>query len=264
MEIGGSRLKNASQGFLLAWQFFSFVPIKKQFDMNKSSITWMYASLPLIGLVIGSLLSGGAYVLMSYSDISDLLLSILLVVGMVIFTGGLHLDGFIDMCDAFFSYGDKEKRLQVLDDPRTGAFGVLGIVSLLLLKLGFVYEALVQGQLAMLVYIVMIPYIARIGMLVYFVTMNTSKQTGLAAYFKAQVVTKQLVIYSAVLFTLLSAALLYTGIYSFFILVALMFAVVVIYRKWSYRNFGGMSGDLLGALGEILEVMLWLTALLCI
>lgn len=102
MEIGGSRLKNASQGFLLAWQFFSFVPIKKQFDMNKSSITWMYASLPLIGLAIGSLLSGGAYVLMSYSDISDLLLSILLVVGMVIFTGGLHLDGFIDMCDAFF------------------------------------------------------------------------------------------------------------------------------------------------------------------
>ncbi|MCH7321117.1 adenosylcobinamide-GDP ribazoletransferase [Solibacillus sp. MA9] len=259
-----SRLKNASQGFLLAWQFFSFIPIKKQLDMNKSSITWMYASLPLVGLVIGAMISCGAYLLVSYSDISNLLLSILLVIGMVIFTGGLHLDGFIDMCDAFFSYGDKDKRLQVLDDPRTGAFGVLGIVSLLLLKLGFVYETLAQGQLGMLVYIVIIPYIARIGMLVYFVTMNTSKKTGLAAYFKEQVVRKQLIIYSAVLFTLMSAALIYTGIYSFFILVAIMLAVVVIYRKWSYRNFGGMSGDLLGALGESLEVVLWLTALLCI
>ena len=257
-------MKNAGIGFLLAWQFFSFVPIKKQLDMNKSSITWMYTSLPLVGLIIGAILSGGAYLLVSFSDISILLLSILLVVGMIIFTGGLHLDGFIDMCDAFFSYGDKEKRLQVLDDPRTGAFGVLGVMSLLLLKLGFVYEALEQGQLEMLLYIAIIPYIARAGMLVYFVSMNTSKQTGLAAYFKEEVIPKQLIMTSIVIFVLLSALAIFTGLYSVFIFVAVMIVVVLFYRKWSYRNFGGMSGDLLGALGESLEVVLWLTALLCI
>lgn len=257
-------MKNARNGFLLAWQFFSFVPIKKQIDMNKSSITWMYASLPLVGLIIGAILGGCAYYLATYSDISHLLLAILLVVGMIIFTGGLHLDGFIDLCDAFFSYGDRTKRLQVLDDPRTGAFGVLGVMTLLLLKLGFIYEMLSQDETDLLLFIAIIPYIARVGMLVYFVSMNTSKQTGLAAYFKGEVCSKQLVITSSIIFALLSTGIIIIGMYHVFILVAVMLAIVLFYRKWSYHHFGGMSGDLLGALGEGLEVMLWLTVLLCI
>lgn len=224
----------------------------------------MYASLPLVGLIIGAILSSCAYLLMSYSDISSLLMAILLVVGMIVFTGGLHLDGFIDMCDAFFSYGDKEKRLQVLDDPRTGAFGVLGVVSILMLKFGFIYEALEQGRFEVLVFIAAIPYIARVGMLVYFVTMNTSKKTGLAAYFKGQVMAKQLIVMNVVVLALLSAGAVYVGLYSFFILVAVMLGIIALYRSWSYRNFGGMSGDLLGALGESLEVVLWLVVLLCI
>lgn len=224
----------------------------------------MYASLPLVGLIIGAILSSCAYLLMSYSDISSLLMAILLVVGMIVFTGGLHLDGFIDMCDAFFSYGDKEKRLQVLDDPRTGAFGVLGVVSILMLKFGFIYEALEQGRFEVLVFIAAIPYIARVGMLVYFVTMNTSKKTGLAAYFKGQVMAKQLIVMNVVVLALLSAGAVYVGLYSFFILVAVMLGIIALYRRWSYRNFGGMSGDLLGALGESLEVVLWLVVLLCI
>lgn len=259
-----SKLKNAVTGLLLAWQFFSFVPIKKQLDMNNRSITWMYASLPLVGLIIGAILSGCAYLLLSYSELSNVLVAILIIVGMIVFTGGLHVDGFIDVCDAFFSYGDKEKRLKVLDDPRTGAFGVLGVVVLILLKFGFIYEALAQGRFEMLVFIAAVPYIARVGMLAYFVSMNTSKQTGLATYFKGQVITRQLILTSVVIFALLSAGALYTGLYSFFILVTVMLFVVVLYRNWSYRNFGGMSGDLLGAIGESLEVVLWLVVLLCI
>lgn len=224
----------------------------------------MYASLPLVGLLIGALLSVGAYLLTSYSNISNILLAILLLVGMIILTGGLHLDGFIDMSDAFFSYGDQEKRLQVLEDPRTGAFGVLGIVSLLLLKLGFIYEMLAREHWISLVCIAIIPYLARVGMLLYFVSMKTSKKTGLAAYFKGQVLARPLVFSSVIILVFISAVMIYIGLYQLFILITVMVVAVLIYRKWSYRNFGGMSGDLLGALVESLEVVLWLTALLCI
>lgn len=257
-------MKNAGTGFLLAWQFFSFVPIKKQLDMNNKTVTWMYVSLPLVGLIMGAMLSGGLYILLTYTEVSNGLLAILLVVGMIIFTGGLHLDGFIDMCDAFFSYGDQKKRLQVLDDPRTGAFGVLGVVVLILLKLGFIYEVLTQGQQEIAVFVAVIPFLARIGMLGYFVSMHTSKQTGLAAYFKGQVIAKQLVFTSLLMLFIVSAAAIYLGLLSFFFLIAVMGVSVFLYRKWSNRHFGGMSGDLLGALGEILEVVLWLTLLLCI
>ena len=62
----------------------------------------------------------------------------------------------------------------------------------MMLKFGFVYEALEQGRFEILVFIAAVPYVARVGMLVYFVSMKTSKQTGLAFYFKGQVITKLL------------------------------------------------------------------------
>ena len=251
-------------GFLLAWQFFSAIPVKKELDMNAKSVTWMYAFLPVIALMMGAVLSGGVYLLSSYSDISSLLTAILLVVGMIVFTGGLHLDGWIDMSDAFFSYGDKEKRVAILDDPRTGAFGVISVVCLILLKVGFIFEALEKGNLAIIPFIIFIPFLARIGMLVYFLTMQTSKQTGLAAYFKGIIVAKQLAIIVGVFCVIACASWFYFGFMNLFILLVIMLIGVFFYRKWSNKHFGGMSGDLLGGLGEGLEGVLWLVALLCI
>lgn len=257
-------MKNSGTGFFLAWQFFSAIPVKKQLDMNAKSVTWMYAFLPVLGLLMGTLLSGGAYLLWSYSDISNLLISILLVVGMIVLTGGLHLDGWIDMSDAFFSYGDKDKRVAILDDPRTGAFGVISVFCLLLLKVGFIYEALQQGHFEIIPFIMFIPFLARVGMLVYFLTMPTAKQTGLAAYFKGIVLQKTLWTILSV-FTLIAIAVwIYFERIHIVILVIVLLLAVYLYRKWSKKHFGGMSGDLLGALGEGLEVLLWLVVLFCI
>lgn len=257
-------MKNSFTGFLLAWQFFSAIPIKKQLDMNAKSVTWMYAFLPIIGLLIGSMISGGVFVITSYSGISSLLLSILIVIMFIILTGGLHLDGWIDMSDAFFSYGEKEKRLEILDDPRTGAFGVISVFCLLLLKVGVIYEMLLKGHVEIIPFIIFIPFIARLGMLVYFLTMQTAKQTGLAAYFKSIIISKKLMLIISVFSIALVAIWIYFSMYSLFILVIVMLLSIFFYRKWSIRHFGGMSGDLLGALGEGLEVVLWLTVLLCI
>lgn len=256
-----TKLKNSGIGFLLAWQFFSAIPVKKQLDMNSKSVTWMYAYLPIIGLLMGAILSGAAYVLWTYAEVSSLLLAILLAIGMILLTGGLHLDGWIDMSDAFFSYGDKEKRVAILDDPRTGAFGVISVVSLLLLKIGLIYEAIEKGQVAIIPYLIFIPFIARTGMLLYFLTMKTSKQTGLAAYFKDVVVAKQLWLIVSMMVLIAMSSWVYSGLLPMYVLSIVMIGVVFFYRRWSMKHFGGMSGDLLGALGEGLEAVLWLVVL---
>ncbi|MGN7476578.1 adenosylcobinamide-GDP ribazoletransferase [Solibacillus silvestris] len=257
-------MKNSITGFLLAWQFFSAVPIKKQLDMNAKSVTWMYAFLPIIGLFIGAIIGSAVFALAGFSDISSLLLAILIVVGFILLTGGLHLDGWIDMSDAFFSYGEKEKRLGILDDPRTGAFGVISVFCLLLLKIGFIYEFLLKGHSAIIPCLIFIPLIARTGMLIYFLTMQTAKQTGLAAYFKSMVNSKKLAVLLGLLCGALFAIWFYIGAYSLYVLFFTMLVIVALYRNWSRKHFGGVTGDLLGALGEGLEVVLWLTALLCI
>lgn len=257
-------MKNSWSGFLLAWQFFSAVPIKKQLDMNAKSVTWMYGFLPIVGLLMGSIISSGVFILSRYSEISDLLLAILIVIGMIVLTGGLHLDGWIDMSDAFFSYGEKEKRLEILDDPRTGAFGVISVFCLLVLKIGVIYEMLLFGQLAIVQFLIFIPFIARMGMLLYFVTMQPAKEKGLAAYFKGIVIQNKLAVLIGVQSILAFVFWFYVGVFSLFILVVIMLIAVSIYRNWSKKHFGGVTGDLLGALGEGLEVVLWLTILLCI
>ncbi|MCM3722012.1 adenosylcobinamide-GDP ribazoletransferase [Solibacillus isronensis] len=257
-------MKNSWSGFLLAWQFFSAVPIKKQLDMNSKSVTWMYGFLPIVGLLIGAIISSGVLILSRYSEISELLLAILIVIGLIVLTGGLHLDGWIDMSDAFFSYGEKEKRLEILDDPRTGAFGVISVFCLLVLKIGVIYEMLLHGQLAIVPFLIFIPFIARMGMLLYFVTMQPAKEKGLAAYFKGIVIQNKLAVLIGVQSILAFVCWFYIGVFSLFILVVVMLFAVFIYRNWSKKHFGGVTGDLLGALGEGLEVVLWLTILLCI
>lgn len=257
-------MKNSFNGFLLAWQFFSVVPINKQLDMNAKSVTWMYAFLPIVGLLIGSIISGGVFVLTNYSDVSSLLLAILIVIMFIILTGGLHLDGWIDMSDAFFSYGEKEKRLEILDDPRTGAFGVISVFCLLLLKVGVIYEMLLNGHEEIIPFIIFIPFIARLGMLIYFLKMNTAKQTGLAAYFKSIIIPRKLMLIISVFSIAFFGVWIYFSMYSLFVLVIVTLLSIFFYRKWSQKHFGGMSGDLLGALGEGLEVVLWLTVLLYI
>lgn len=256
-------MKNSWNGFLLAWQFFSAVPIKKQLDMNAKSVTWMYGFLPIVGLLIGSIISSGVFILSRYSEISNLLLAILIVIGLIVLTGGLHLDGWIDMSDAFFSYGEKEKRLVILDDPRTGAFGVISVFCLLVLKIGVIYEMLSHGQLSIVPFLIFIPFLARTGMLLYFLSLQPAKEKGLAAYFKGLVIQKKLAVLIVIQSIIAFVCWFYIGI-SLFILFFVMLIAVVIYRNWSKKHFGGVTGDLLGALGEGLEVVLWLTILLCI
>lgn len=257
-------MKNSWSGFLLAWQFFSAVPIKKQLDMNAKSVTWMYGFLPIVGLLIGSIISSGVFILSRYSEISELLLSILIVIGLIVLTGGLHLDGWIDMSDAFFSYGEKEKRLAILDDPRTGAFGVISVFCLLILKIGVIYEMLLHGQLTIVPFLIFIPFLARTGMLVYFLSLQPAKEKGLAAYFKRLVIHRKLAVLMGLQSIIAFVCWFYIGVFSLFILFSVMLIAVVVYRNWSKKHFGGVTGDLLGALGEGLEVVLWLTILLCI
>jgi adenosylcobinamide-GDP ribazoletransferase len=52
----------------------------------------------------------------------------------VALTGALHLDGLADCCDGLFLAASRERRLEVMADPHTGAFGVIGLVLILLLK----------------------------------------------------------------------------------------------------------------------------------
>lgn len=250
-------LKNNLIGFLLSFQFFSSLPIRKQLPMNSQTVTTMYIMLPILGILMGCSLNIMHLVDEQFLQVSDLLFAILVVVAGIVMTGGLHLDGWIDMGDAYFSYQGQDKRLEILEDSRVGAFGAICLVVLLLLKIGFIFELLQNETRNISFYFLAIPFLSRLALLVYFATTDTVKDSGLAAYFKSSVnptkVLSAIIIY-ILLFTLLTY--LMVGLNAIF-LIGCMLLFVFLYRKWTIRNFGGMTGDLLGALNEGTEVFLW-------
>ena len=73
---------------------------------------------------------------------NHLLESALLVVFLAVMTRGLHLDGFMDSCDALFGSFDRARRLEIMRDPHVGAFAVVGVVCLLIIKCAAVAGAL--------------------------------------------------------------------------------------------------------------------------
>src|SRR5690606_5310276 len=64
----------------------------------------------------------------------DMLRGVLVVALWAVLTGGLHLDGLADCCDALPAAVSRERRLEILRDPRIGAFGATGPFLFLLLK----------------------------------------------------------------------------------------------------------------------------------
>ncbi|BDH62221.1 adenosylcobinamide-GDP ribazoletransferase [Lysinibacillus sp. PLM2] len=249
-------MKNIIVSLLLSFQFFTSIPIRKHFTMNQKTVTGMFICLPIISLFMG--MSNGVLFFLNneYFQFSPLLLAIILVIAGIVMSGGLHLDGWIDMCDAYFSYQDQKKRLEILSDPRVGAFGAIGLVVLLLLKIGFYYEVL-TSDVNHTLFLVLIPFISRIAMLLYFLTMQTAKTEGLATYFKTNVIHKHIFISIVIYIIFIFGVAIYINSFVILLLIVLVFLYYFFYRKWTKKNFGGMTGDLLGAIYESSETLLW-------
>ncbi|WP_144512038.1 adenosylcobinamide-GDP ribazoletransferase [Bacillus sp. FJAT-22090] len=242
---------------LLALQFFTIIPVNKNLPMEKRAITGMYNIFPWVGVGIGAIAC-----LVLYFEWSTLMTGFSIVLLGVVLSGGLHMDGFIDTADAFFSYKDQSKRFEILDDPRVGAFGVMAVVFLAIGKVIIVSEVLSKESFHW-IFVLLIPFFSRTTLCLLFALTNSAKTSGLAYFFK-QKTHANIVMIVAVCHFFIGIGVL--GWMTNWMLAVTVSVVVVgficLFRGWVLRNFGGITGDLLGASVEVSEVVLWLTLLL--
>ncbi|WJY26545.1 MULTISPECIES: adenosylcobinamide-GDP ribazoletransferase [Sporosarcina] len=248
-------------GLLLALQFFTSLPVRRELPMDRRTVTVMYGALPWVGALIGILMLG-IHAAGAYAGFSPLLTAALMLAAGVILTGGLHLDGVADTCDAFFSYQDRKRRHEILGDPRIGAFGVLGLLVLVLLKFAVLYEW-AAAHADSWGWVIIIPFLSRSAMAVYFVITEPAKETGIAHFFRSRLNSSVLAGWTA---GCLGAAVVLCGRYTGTVMLPLALAAVIagavlLFRFWSRRHFGGVTGDLCGAFIEGMEVLLWITVL---
>lgn len=96
-------------------------------ELEEKDMRYVMGFFPLAGLVIGAVIYGWVYIsgLLNVPDISR---TLVLVVIPVLITGGIHIDGYMDTSDALNSYGDREKKLDILKDSHIGAFAVIRLL----------------------------------------------------------------------------------------------------------------------------------------
>ena len=241
---------------------------------------------PFVGLLLGAILVVSELLLLllfglpergwagytsltaaTFSDFSPsrLLWAALIVTGLIALTRALHLDGFMDSCDALLGGFDRERRLAIMRDPNVGAFAVIGVVCLLLIKVAAIGD-LPPAWLPPLgsdrmIILLLFPCLSRWAMLLTMELYPYARQNGLGTAFFGgdgnRRVSRQLILGFA--FTLVvSVALAGTvGV----VLLAAACAVAWGIGAWATRLLGGVTGDIYGAVNEITEVAILLLAL---
>lgn len=237
--------------FFIALQFLTRLPVRIAYQPDETSVAHSLAYYPLIGLIIGGLLAGFAWTL---SGVPVLLSAGLLLVVWVLVTGGLHIDGLADSMDAWAGgFGDRERTLAIMKDPYCGPAGVTGIVLLLLLKFVALQAIIESGSLTVLL---LAPLLGRTVLLLLFITTPYVRENGLGAAIVSQLSRKLiLLIFIATLMTVF----LLVGIKSLW-LIAIMLLVFILSRILMMQRIGGMTGDVAGALVEVTEVAILVSA----
>src|SRR5258706_1053793 len=116
----------------IAFGLLTTLPIKLPEDWSVGDSGRASVWYPFVGLVIGML----TWLVWKVTTLffSPLVTGVITLVVWVLLTGGLHLDGLADCCDGLFASTSIERRLEIMKDPRMGAFGVIGLILVLFLK----------------------------------------------------------------------------------------------------------------------------------
>ncbi|WP_415770496.1 adenosylcobinamide-GDP ribazoletransferase [Pseudomonas sp. LB3P38] len=240
--------------FWIALQFLSSLPIRLPGMPAPQELGRSLLFYPLVGLLFGVILWAFNWLLFG----TPLLLhAALLLTVWVLLSGALHLDGLADSADAWLGgFGDRERTLTIMKDPRSGPIAVVTLVLVLLLKFAALL-ALIEQQHA--VVLIIIPLIGRSAMLGLFLTTPYVRAGGLGqalADHLPRLAGKQVLAVSALVCVLIAGL---SGVLAV-VLAALVFVWL---RQVMLRRLGGTTGDTAGALLEILEVAVLVGLAIC-
>lgn len=258
------RIRLFLTGILINLQFFTSIPIKTQFDLYPNQLKYALQAFPILGLLQGSIYAAFIYMLQNFTPFTDLINTLFLWLLLIILSGGIHLDGWMDTSDAYFSYKDPEKRLEIMKDPRVGAFGVLSLVVFLFTRFVILYELIQIVHGSIYLCILLIPFLGKMLLGVFLQKLPPARKEGMASFFQQG---KSNLLLPAYAFCLLFIGGLIAWFHTELIIVYLLLLVIVLLTglfiaKSITKNFNGMTGDTLGASSEGMELLLWLTLLL--
>jgi adenosylcobinamide-GDP ribazoletransferase len=232
--------------FLLALQFLTILPLKIK-DFNEKRIVVAMIFFPFVGLLLGALLAL-INMLLVILHLPASVISIILVVALIVITGGMHLDGLADTADAFLSGKPKEEMLKIMRDSHIGVMGVLSLISVILLKVGLFYSVGTSLKVSALILMCILSRWSALWMMFLF---PYARGEGKARVFMEGMSARILILstITAVFFAFLSWQI--KGILTLLIIAGCTY----LWGKIIGRKIKGITGDTLGAGIELSEIV---------
>ena len=240
------------KSLLVAFAMYTKIPVPTV-TWDGKSLKYVYLWFPVIGAIIGALMFGW-HALAVHFGVNSMLFAVVATVLPIIITGGIHIDGFIDTMDAISSYGDREKRLEIMKDPHVGAFGVIMCGMYLLLNAGIWAQVYDKPRFLLIALIGFAVSRTLAGLSV--IVLPPARDTGLARTFSDGAGKKPVATVLIVYLAALIAGLVWVSVPAGTGTVVFVALLVLWFKMMTKKTFGGITGDLAGYLLQCTELLI--------
>lgn len=237
--------------FLLALQFFTRIPVPASTPYSESALNASSRYFPLVGLIVGSLCA--AVICLALFALPLPVALLLSLLASLLITGGFHEDGLADFADGMGGGWEREKILTIMQDSRLGTFGALALI----MALGGKFLLLFSLPLHWLFLLLIAGHgVSRLNAVSMLLTESYARENGKAKPL-ATVMHP-----AAFLFAAVTAAVPFFFLPPIFMLALLpLLPLRLWFARWLRRWLGGFTGDCLGALQQLSELLFLLGAL---
>ena len=241
-------MKHLSNALNMAISMFTVIPLPK-YKWEEKSAKYIMRIYPVIGLIVG-LIWYGVYKVLKFLGCEIQLFSVLLMITPFILTGFIHLDGFMDVCDALLSRRPKEEKLRILKDSRVGAFSVIALLIIFFIEFSAFNSFLTKGINPIV--LIIIPVISR-AMAGYFMITKTSiGESYYGKLFKDGTGTRDRVILITIYILMVILGYFLGNKYIIMSLIIGISSFVLV--KKCEKELGGINGDVAGYILTVSEL----------
>ncbi|MCC8076338.1 MAG: adenosylcobinamide-GDP ribazoletransferase [Clostridiales bacterium] len=240
---------NLFRSLTLTFSLYSAIPMPNV-RWEEENMQWVFPCLPVVGGVIGGVLWLWLRLTL-WLELGQALTGAVALLLPIALSGGIHLDGLCDTCDALGSHQSRERKLEIMKDSHIGAFGVIGCALYLLLFFAAWLEVNLTAD--NLVLLAVIPVVSRSWTALSAVTRKNARGSGLLATFTDAAATGWnrllcgLWLGACLVFLLCWSA---AGRWA----AACSALVALVFYHMTKREFGGLTGDLAGCQLQLLEL----------
>jgi len=236
--------------FLVSLSFLTRLPVFLKEKTRTELIPYTPRYYTFAGFFIGSaaafVFSAASYIFPHEISVIFMLLSVILL------TGAFHEDGLMDFFDGFGGGYSKKQILEIMKDPRSGSYGILAAVFSVLLKIFILFEM----KSSYIIFGVLFAHmLSRFSTVSFLPWMDYARSEGKSSFLKNRMRILE------ILFSLLPVILFSAFFYSewIFILTAFLTSYLfsALFMFYIYKKIGGYTGDCLGALQQISEILIY-------